>query len=217
MKSLIKLTLLLFILSAYSLAHAQQNINNESFTYKFSPGGSGADIFYLGKGHSFSLHLSGKLIKEQSPAGKANNQWLFVVDKNIIQTSLVPLPQPIPAKMHLGKLTKDETQEMLNGYVGYEMDYFDKELKLNPHNLYEKWDTVNSKLFLVWIFEFKAPNTDTLKDITRQAYFSTVCFNQVLDINMPLTRNDDLGKTLDLLEKLAFTLKTYDRRLEIKE
>ena len=217
MKVLIKLSLLLFFLSICSLAMAQEDINTEAFTFNFSPNDKGADIVYLGKSHSFGLNIVSPAVSREQVQGTDNNQSFIKIGKDVIQFSLVNLPQPIPASMQLSKLTDDETKETLEGYVNYELDYFNKGLNLTTNSVKKEWKTINARLYLVWYFEFKAPGTDADKKFAAQIYYSTICFNQVLDINTPLYSKDDFERSKTLIETIAGTLTNYDKRLDVKK
>jgi len=96
---------------------------------------AGGQIVYLGKTHSFSLDIFAKTVKVPQVEGKAENQTFLEVDTNTVQTSTVPLPQPIPATMLLSNLTEAQKKETLEGYVNYELDYFTNELKVSPANV----------------------------------------------------------------------------------
>ena len=196
---------------------AQEDINNEAFTFNFSPTGKGADITYVGKTHSFGLNIIGPAVSREQVQGTDNNQSFIRIGKDVIQFSLVNLPQPIPPAMQLSKLTDDETKETLEGYVSYELDYFTKGLNITTNSVKKEWKTINSRLYLVWYFEFKAPGTNTDKKFAAQVYYSTICFNQVLDINTPLYSKDDLERSKTLIETMAGTLTNYDKRLDVKK
>jgi hypothetical protein len=51
--------------------------------------------------------------------------------------------------------------------------------------------------------------------ISRQIYVSTLFYDQVMDLNAPVFRSDDWGKARSLLVKLAGTMKTYDKRVDL--
>jgi hypothetical protein len=204
-----------FFLTSSLLAFGQKDINNESFNSKFISEKDGAKVIFNGKLHAFSIEIVGKNVKLQGTAGADNNQNFIDCDGIVIQTSWVPLPQPIPPAMFLSKLTDEEQTETLNGYADYELDYFKNELKLNVVNTKKEWLTLNSKLYLVWSFDTPSQKTDqnNANKVIRQIYFSTVCFNQVLDLNIPIVKMEQSQIGIELLKKVATTLKTYNNRL----
>src|SRR5476651_2740099 len=109
---------ILFLFKSFA-SFGQEDINNESFTYMLKLNATGATIIYNGKSHSFTLDIAGKGIKETNVQNKAANQNFISFDKTFVQTSWVPMPQPIPSGLHLGSLTIDKQKEILDGYVNY--------------------------------------------------------------------------------------------------
>jgi len=216
MRLVTSLYILLFATCLLNIANAQGDINNENFTYTFGNGANGAQVIYNGKSHAFSFDIPGKKVKEQLVDGKQPNQVFLDADTNVIQISLIPLPQPIPAAMQLSNLTADEAKQTLEGYVNYELDYMEKDLKVNPHNVKKEWKTINSKLVLVWYFEFDSNAKITGKTITAQAYYSSICFNQVVDLNMPLYLPADAIAANAMLNSIQLSLKTYNMQLNDK-
>lgn len=217
MKVWIKLLLLLFSLSAYSIADAQEDINSEVFTSSFVQSKTGMDLVFNGKSHSFTLTFTGVNAKTADVMAKEENQNFATIGENIVQASLVALPQPISPTVNLSKLTYDEIKPTLEGYVNYELEYITKDLKLNPQNIKKEWKTISSQLFLVWYFEAKFDAPDVAKKVTAQIYYTTICFNQVLDINIPLYNKNDVESKKALIEKIASTLKSYDKRLPLQK
>lgn len=207
--------LLLFLLANSFLAFGQEDINNESFESKFVAQNGGGKVVFNGKSHAFSIDIVGKNVKLQGVAGTDNNQCFIDCDGEVIQTSWVPIPQPMPSAMHLSKLTKEQETEILSGYADYELDYFKSELKLKITDLKKEWLTINSKLYMVWYFDVKPLKTEhnDADNIVRQIYFSTVCFNQVVDLNMPIEKIEHTKAGIELLKKVAATLKFYNNRL----
>jgi len=217
MKLIIKLNLFMALLTVTSVAFAQADINTEVFTSHVTFNASGANVAYIGKGHSFTVDVIGTDVKE-APHGDVSqpNQNFVIVDKDIVQASLVPLPQPIADGVMLSKLTDEQIKPTLEGYVDYEIDYV-KQLNASPTNIKKEWKTINSRLFLLWYFEFKPEGgSDVAVKMSAQVYLSTLCFNQVLDLNMPLADKKDYDKFEAQLEKIAATLKTYDKVLDVR-
>jgi len=199
------------------MSFAQADINTEVFTSHITFNAAGANVAYIGKGHSFTVDVIGTDVKEAPQGGSQPNQNFVIVNKDIVQASLVPLPQPIADGVMLSKLTDDQIKRTLEGYVDYEIDYVDKQLNLSPTNIKKEFKTINNKLYLLWYFEFKPEGgSDVAVKMSAQVYISTLCFNQVLDLNMPLADKNDYNKFEAQLEKIAATLITYDKVLDGK-
>jgi len=199
-------------------AFSQEDINSESFKFSFVPGNGEAKVIYNGKSHAFSFMLSGKTIKQSKTNGKSGNMEFIDVDTAILQTSFVPLPQPIPGGMLLSQLTEQQQRETLDGYVNYELAYLREDLKLKLKNSHKEWLTINSRLFLIWSFETERPpsTSETIKTFSGQVYFSAICFNLVLDLNTPFGGQSRLEPSKKFLAQIANSLTTYNNRLELK-
>jgi hypothetical protein len=213
-----KLSLSIFFSISSFLTFAQTDIDNEAFKSTFVKTKDGGKVIFNGKSHAFSIDIPGKVVTEEKVRNATGNQNFIHSDGVIIQTSWIPLPQPIPENMQLSNLSIGEQKQTLDGYVNYEFDYFENDLKTKPLNITKEWVTVGSRLFLVWSFNFKLekPNPDVEKQSVKQIYFSTVCFNQVLDLNMPVFEMNKFSDYKEILKKISGTLKTYDKHLPLK-
>ncbi len=205
---------LFFIIFYNLLAVAQSDINNETFNYHLKPTPTGALVIYNGKTHSFTFDVQGKKFKETKAANNTENNNFIGLGKSVIQTSLVPLPQPVPQSFHLSNLTLDQQKEALNGYVDYELDYFTNQLHVKVANLKRSWETINGKLFIVWYFDSEMMKTgaQTVSKLPSQIYMTTVCFNQVWVLNTQFGE-PEVEKPKALLTLIAGTLKLYNRKL----
>ena len=217
MKTVIKLLLCLPLLYFHSSAIAQADINNEVFTSKFVQSKNGVDILFNGKSHSFTLTFSGVSYKTAKVINNQNNQNFITIGDNIIQASLIALPQPISPTVKLSKLTSDEIKATLEAYVNYELDYITKDLKVDPANLKKEWKIVNSQLFLIWSYEAKYNAPGVVKQAKGQIYYSTIVFNQVLDINIPLYDKNEKGSKEEAIRNIASSLKSYNQPLVVEK
>jgi hypothetical protein len=177
--------------------YAQTTIADEEFTLSFSANDQGGTVLFQGKSHSFSVDIVAKEVK------KTDNPGFYLVDNHIVQTSIVPLP---PVKFNLSQLTEAQQKQALSAYVDYEMAYFKNEAKLKVTNLKKEWVTINSRLFIVWHF-IMPPNND----VKQQIYLSTICFNQILDLNTALLAGDDYSQREDSLKKMAGTVQMAEK------
>ena len=206
------ITLLFIVAFACLRATAQSSINNEVFKYKFKSEKNGARVSYVGKSHSFTFDLKASEIKELQAQGADDNMRFISVDKAIFQTSIVPMPQPIPGGLMLGSLSPDQQKEIIEGYVEYELDYY-KQLGLKPIDLKKTWLTINEKAFMVWEFDVdldKNQTGQTGEQAKGQVYLVTPCFNQMWVINMPLMDRKDHERVKNILTGIATSLKLYN-------
>jgi hypothetical protein len=211
MRLITRLSILLVTVSWMNTALAQDAINTEKFTYTFKTGDTSALLTYNGKSHAFSFAIPGKGVTQQDVDTKQPNQVFINAGKTLVQVSLIPLPQPIAPAVQLSSLTDDQIKGTLENYVQYEIDYMKNDLKLNPHNLKKEWRTISGKLVLVWYFEFDVGTKEADKTVTAQAYISSICYNQVVDLNIPLYTPGDADAANTLLAGIQASLKTFDK------
>ena len=180
---------------------AQTSIADEEFISSFSPNEKGATVHYQGKSHAFTLDIVAKEVKT------TDNPGFYLADNHIVQVSTVPLP---PVKLDLSRLTDAQQKQALSAYVDYEMTYFQNKLKLKCNDLKKDWIVINSRLFLLWHFNMHTADDNEVK---QQIYLSTICFNQVLDLNTIVLKGEDYPQQEQVLKNLANTLKTFDKAL----
>ncbi|HWI89766.1 MAG TPA: hypothetical protein VNT20_00770 [Flavisolibacter sp.] len=198
---------LLFLALLISLTTlAQSDINNEEFQLSYLTKDNSAQFLYNGKAHAFSIDIVADSIKTTEYPN------YVIVDKRIVQVSAIPLQ---PTIIDLSGLTIDQQKGALSGYVDYETDYFKNELKLDCQNIKKEWIFIDSKLWLIWSFDVVAQDvSEQLAQKTKsQVYSSTICFNQVLDLNVPVFQNDDIIKIKVFIADLMSSLKMFDRHL----
>ncbi|WP_143822275.1 hypothetical protein [Mucilaginibacter pedocola] len=211
MKYLKILCLLIAMTHFAAITTAQESINTEVFKSSFKPTATGGDICYNGKKHSFRLRAGGKKITLAAPKGQQDNQMYLQIDGVPFQASLVPLPQQMLGSVRLENLTYQQQREILEGYVKYEIDYLENELKMKLSNMRKEWVYINNRLYYIWRFEanYGSVSSQVVKPVVAQVYYSTVCFNQVLDLNRPVFKGDDVNKVKGQIDKIATTLRLY--------
>ena len=158
-------------------------------------------IAYAGKDHSFTLEIGALTSKPSDIPG------FITIDNQIIQSTLVPVSEPTG----LSAMTEGKEKETLLKYMNYELDYYRKKLKQHYTHLQTEWVSTHGRLFLLWYFDMP----ENYKLVRRQVYVSTLFYDRVMDLNAPVFKSDDWGKARMLLVKLAGTMKTYDRRLDL--
>lgn len=187
-------------------AIAQQTPKTEDVHATLIPGKKRSMIAYTGRDIAFTMEAPARSAKPSDLPG------FITIDGQIIQSTLVPA-QPSPEHHSPGPslLTPAREQEILTNYMNYELGYYKKKLKQKYTNLQTEWVTIKDRLFLVWYFDMP----EDYKLVSRQLYFSTLFSGQVLDINAPVFKNDQFGKARNLLDKLAHTLKTFDKPIDL--
>jgi hypothetical protein len=157
-------------------------------------------IAYAGRDHSFTL--------EPVHSAKVSDVPGFItIDKQIIQATVIAADKSIDMR----SMSASREREVLQKYMEYELDYYRKKLKQRYSHLQTEWVSLQGRQFLVWYFD--TPENEKL--ISRQVYVSTLFYDRVMDLNAPVFRADDWGRARGLLMKLAGTMKTYDKRLDL--
>jgi hypothetical protein len=167
-------------------------------------------LVFSGEKHSFTVVVRGDSVKSGGD-GQTN---FVVADNAIVQVSCVPMPDGVDASGY----SVEQQKTVLNLYVNYEMDYFNKELKLTTPNPQRSWVVIKDRTYLIW--QFDAPRKketdedETEKRVKHQIYFSTVWYDQVLDLNCPVMEDGSKEKSTALLYMVAQSLKSYEGKLE---
>src|SRR5579863_1876730 len=189
------------ILLTTTISAAAQTAPTENIHASLLTGKKKSLIAYSGQGHSFTLEIA--------PTAKPSDVPGFItINKQIFQSTLVPVDKSID----ISSLTPAREQDILTGYMNFELSYYKKKLHQNYSNLSTQWVTLQNRIFLVWFFDI--PQDQKL--ISRQIYVSTIFYDQILDLNAPVFHPEDAGKAKALLLRLAGTIKTYDTRLDLK-
>jgi hypothetical protein len=189
------------ILLTTALSGAAQTAPTDDVHASLLTGRKKSLIAYAGQGHSFTLEIA--------PTAKPSDVPGFItINKQIFQSTLVPVDKSID----ISSLTPAREQDILTGYMNFELSYYKKKLHQNYSNLSTQWITLQNRIFLVWFFDI--PQDQKL--ISRQIYVSTIFCDRILDLNAPVFHPEDAGKAKALLLRLAGTIKTYDTHLDLK-
>ena len=162
-------------------------------------------VGYAGPDRSYTMEVPVKTSKPSDLPG------FISVDGQILQSTLVPAQDPSKAPGATGALTPARQQEILTGYMNYELAYYKKKLKQKYTGLQTDWVTIKDRLFLVWSFDMPKD----YKLVSSQLYFSTLYNGQILDINAPVFKMEQFGKARSILSKMAASLKMYDKRIDL--
>jgi len=160
-------------------------------------------LAYAGPAHSFTFDIPYKSVKPSDVPG------FVTIDKQIVQATLVPADKSL--KSHLSGPEKEK--ELLTKYMNYELSYYKKKLKQNYSQLSTEWMTIHGRTFLVWYFNMP----ENYKLVSRQVYVSTIFDDQVVDLNAPVFKMDDWGKARTILVRLAGTMQTFDKHLDLSD
>jgi hypothetical protein len=161
-----------------------------------------AVLAYAGETHSFTLEVPNKSTKPSDVPG------FITIDKQIVQATLLPADKSSDRKLS----GPSPEKELLLKYMNYELSYYKKKLKQNYSHLETEWMTLQGRLFLVWYFNMP----ENYKLVSRQVYVSTLFYDQVVDLNAPVFKADDWGKARTILVRLAGSMKTFDKRLDLR-
>lgn len=211
MKTLI--TLLLFVFSNFIVfSQPQKYYPAEEFKSSLLHKKNGVFVVYNGSKHSFTMDIVGDSIKPDA------KPYLVTVNNKILKSSITQFQRKFNFDSLDEVFLKQNLIGMMNGLKIQQHD--SKDLDKN----YEFID-LNGQIFLFWACEMPKSN----KTIDKQYYLETICFDQVLVLNVSVMKRNDgnsttsndnikefltaIGKTLTLnnypvdLEKLSKELK----------
>ena len=158
-------------------------------------------IAWSGDGHAFTMEVSGKDVKPSDLPG------FITIDKQIVQTTLVPASENID----LNYLTLQREKDILTRYMNYELSYYKHHLKQDYSNLQTEWLSLHGHPFLLWYFDMPKD----YKLVSRQLYLSTIFYDRIMDLNAPLFSIGDYNRARELIVKLAGSLKTFDKTIDL--
>ena len=203
---------LLLVFNCVSIS-AQTSTENETFTNTVSTISGGKRIAFIGKSHSFSVNVTGKTVTTEQVQGADDNQTYLKVDNTIFQASLVPVPLPLPTGYAIDALTLAQQKEMLSGYADYELNYFDQDLKTKTHEVKKEFFMMGSRLFLLSTFksDVASRHPDIKTTFPYQTYVSTICFNQVLYLNIPAADKNGMVAAIAKVKIIAGSVQKYNK------
>lgn len=169
---------------------SQLPINQERFDLMFQESAHGYKWVYNGITHLFSIEINEEDVKQVKYPNDIS------INKQVIHTAATPIRD---TSANLSKLSIARQKAMLTAYV------FKKAGKLAAQQLKKEWVTVNSKLWLLGSYYPVTKNPVRTKN--KQLIVSTICFNQVLELNTTVTNEENLKKAKILLNQLMATLK----------
>ncbi|HTJ14044.1 MAG TPA: hypothetical protein VL547_18530 [Dinghuibacter sp.] len=158
---------------------------------------TGALIVYNSTNRGFSIQ-----VRADSIRSIADNDFMEL-DGTLFQTALIPIPLDQP----IDTLTMAQQRAVLKGYLTSELKYFRDDAHIAYINVKTAYVALGGHLFLRWSFDVLPATAATAKPAHGQIYYSTVAFNQVLDLNIPLLRKVDTFERCNaILARTARTL-----------
>ena len=187
-----------------------QEIQSE-FSSKYISNKKGGEVVYCANGKHFLVKLNGKKVEPAEIENGTNplNQHFIAVDGKVIQSSIIPIPQNVLEHYDLNNLSLDQQESILTGYMNYELEYITKEVKLGITEIQMKPETYKSRRYILWRYKMSdyKENEDLQGDLAKgQTYLSTICFNQILTLNIPVLKDFSLGDLTKTLTKIVETL-----------
>ena len=166
---------------------------------------TGAYLVFTNDEVSFTIHLDSVEIE---PYEEESNMYLAVDKKFALQLFTIPYHNPDSLDMSNDKYQK----EFLANYMKYESQYFRNELKLSMPNFKTKWGLINLKRFLHW--EFDTPEFMTIQT---QIHFTTICFGNFLNINVPVPTDSNYDEAFEFIQYVASRLEQHDYPIDLEK
>jgi hypothetical protein len=132
-------------------------------------------VIYNGLKHSFTMEIAGDSIKPDA------KPYLLTVNNKILKTSLTQFQR----KFNFDSLNQETLKQNMIGVMNY--------LKIQHHDskdLDKKYEIIdlNGRTFLFWSCEMPISN----KTIDKEYYLETICYDQVVVLNVPVMKGDEI-------------------------
>jgi hypothetical protein len=159
---------------------------------------TGGYLVFSDDTHAFTIHLDTAIIE---PFGEQSTMYLIIDNTYVLQLFAIPFKNP-----ENQDLLDDEVQKgFLAHYMKYESEYFRNDLNLSLTNLKTKWGTINLRRFLNW--EFETPEFETIE---MQIHLTTICFDNFVNINVPVTPGMPRDEAFAFIQYVASRLELHD-------
>jgi hypothetical protein len=159
----------------------------------------GVMIVFNGQKNSFTLRIVSKSIE---PSEQEN---FLLVDKKLIQASVIPFQE----KFDFKSMGMEQQKELLTGYKEYEKEYLQEQLKAGITGT-EQFLNLEGKIFKYWSFDMPKDNNS----VRKQVYLFTICFDQILILNGPVTADQNEMEMKILLIDIAKTLEIFPDKIQ---
>ncbi len=192
----------ILLMLVVSCAFAQPAKQVEEFNGYLMQTKKGALFVFNGSSHAFSIEVISNKLKP------TNDQLALLIDNIIFR----PFVLPYRTVTEFDKMPDQRQKELLQNYINYEFDFFKNDQKQDISNLSYEWLTLNDKLFIYWIYDMPKSN----KMVEKQMYVTTICFDNVLTLNMPLqSKSKSLEFHKGLLIDISRSYKAYNTVVDL--
>jgi hypothetical protein len=191
--------LLFWVLIWPCYGHAQTGGEGVPYRISYAPSKTGGVLLFTGAKHFLAVDIVSAHIQTTEQPN------YLLVDNMVVQVSMVPLPNGVEGSV----LAIPRQKEALTGYVDYEMDYFQKEVRLSTSLLKQEWISIKGRTFLLWTFHVapQAGQSKGTSTITDQLYLSVLWHEQVVDLNCAVFDRKDMAKARAMLLQMADSMR----------
>jgi hypothetical protein len=127
----------------------------------------------------------------------------IVADKNILQVISIPSESNEDT-------SEASVKRLLLDHMSSELKYVKEEYKQDLSHPSSEFLVLNGRLFLYW--DYDMPNDN--QSVATQLYFTTVCFDQIVVFNAPVSKSIPKQSVKQFLASVAKTLKTYQTPID---
>jgi hypothetical protein len=165
---------------------------------------TGGYLVFSNDKHAFTIHLDTAMIE---PYGDQSTMYLLIDSTFVLQLFTIPFNNPDNQDLR----DDDVQKQFLAQYMKYETAYFREEVKLSVQNLRTKWGTINLRRFLHW--EFDTPEFETVE---AQLHLTTICFDNFVNINVPVTPGMPREEAFDFIQYVASRLELHNGPIDFE-
>jgi hypothetical protein len=186
------LTRIVLTLLLGNFVFAQSN-PREIFNSKSVPTNNGEKIVFCNANKKIELNLFGKKFQkvEINDQQDLSNSYFVSVDDIIIQATLIDLPENVISVYGIKNLNLDQQMQILRGYMDYEIEYLNSDIGPGVKDIGYAEGKANSNAHLVWNYFYKNYDKNDIENgepITGQFCVSTLAFDKVLTVSIPITK-----------------------------
>ncbi|UZO80624.1 hypothetical protein NBT05_16985 [Aquimarina sp. ERC-38] len=179
----IKKYILYFLYFNFIFSYGQE-VESDIYFSKIEINKRFVELLYCGNTSHFTVRINGRKIEEVEMEGEtniANNTHFIAVDNIIIQSAIIPISS------YLKKVNSTDEAKVLNGYLTYELEYMKNELKVNISDALTMSGNLQSRKYALWKYKLTDNiNINDQETVKGQIHLSTVCFDQILTLGIPI-------------------------------
>jgi len=172
---------LLYFVSVFSFG---QVVESNEYYSKIEVNKRFVELVYCGNESNFTVRIDGKKIEEVEREGGtdiAKNSYFIAVNNTIIQSTIIPIPN------HIKKVTSTEEEKVLDWYLSYELEYIKNELKANISDALMMPGNLQSRKYILWKYKLTENiNINDGETVKGQIHLSTICYDQILTLGIPI-------------------------------